>query len=80
MYQVATFNLPFGGVGESGMGAYHGPHSFNVFSHKKAVLYRGFRADNHVRYPPYTPTKQRVIRSLMSGDFLGVILALLGLK
>ncbi|BBN20246.1 hypothetical protein MPTK1_8g17640 [Marchantia polymorpha subsp. ruderalis] len=80
MLHVATSGLPFGGVGDSGMGAYHGVHSFNVFSHKKAVLYRGFRADNSIRYPPYTNKKQRLIRALMSGNFLGLILILIGLK
>ncbi|XP_039038598.1 aldehyde dehydrogenase family 3 member H1-like [Hibiscus syriacus] len=40
--QVTVPSLPFGGVGESGMGAYHGKFSFDAFSHKKAVLYRSF--------------------------------------
>ncbi|KAL2609960.1 hypothetical protein R1flu_028533 [Riccia fluitans] len=77
---VAVSSLPFGGVGESGMGAYHGPHSFNIFSHKKAILHRSFKADNGIRYPPYTTKKQKLIRSLMAGDVLGLILMLLGLK
>ncbi|KAJ6353741.1 hypothetical protein OIU76_002711 [Salix suchowensis] len=54
---VTVSNLPFGGVGESGMGSYHGKHSFDAFSHKKAVLYRSFSGDSPVRYPPYPPRK-----------------------
>jgi len=36
--QFTNHRLPFGGVGESGIGAYHGKHSFNTFSHQKAVV------------------------------------------
>ena len=45
--------LPFGGVGESGMGAYHGKLTFDLFSHKKAILKRLFWLDLKLRYPPY---------------------------
>ncbi|MEO1656272.1 MAG: aldehyde dehydrogenase family protein [Pseudomonadota bacterium] len=47
-------NLPFGGVGESGTGSFHGKHMFDTFSHMKAVMKRGFFADAPLRYPPYT--------------------------
>nr|QTQ95047.1 aldehyde dehydrogenase family 3 member H1 [Paeonia lactiflora] len=73
---VAT--LPFGGVGESGMGAYHGKFSFDAFSHKKAVMYRSFAGDASARYPPYTPGKLRLLRALMSGSIIGIICALFG--
>ncbi|KAL5704413.1 aldehyde dehydrogenase (NAD(+)) [Ranunculus cassubicifolius] len=43
--QVTVHTLPFGGVGESGMGAYHGKFSFEAFSHKKAVLYKSLAED-----------------------------------
>lgn len=72
--------LPFGGVGESGMGAYHGKHSFEAFSHKKAVLYRSFGMDVDARFPPYTQRKESFLRALFSGDFLGVIMVLAGLR
>eukprot|EP00246_Nothoceros_aenigmaticus_P015854 TRINITY_DN6855_c0_g1_i1.p1 TRINITY_DN6855_c0_g1~~TRINITY_DN6855_c0_g1_i1.p1 ORF type:complete len:515 (-),score=76.65 TRINITY_DN6855_c0_g1_i1:335-1804(-) len=72
--------LPFGGVGESGMGNYHGKRSFDAFSHNKAVVTRGYSGDNSARYPPYDKYKQNLVRSLLSGDFFGVILTLLGLK
>jgi len=45
--------LPFGGVGSSGMGAYHGKHGFDTFSHKKSVIKRGNSIDPPVRYAPY---------------------------
>jgi aldehyde dehydrogenase (NAD+) len=46
-------DLPFGGVGESGMGAYHGRTSFEAFSHRKGVLDKGTWLDVKLRYPPY---------------------------
>ena len=50
---LANPNLPFGGVGSSGLGSYHGMASFDVFSHQKSVLYRGTWLDLPFRYPPY---------------------------
>ncbi|TVQ58157.1 MAG: aldehyde dehydrogenase [Spirulina sp. DLM2.Bin59] len=46
-------SMPFGGVGESGMGAYHGKFTFDTFSHRKSVLKRKFWLDLDLRYPPY---------------------------
>ncbi len=57
--------LPFGGVGESGMGAYHGRWSFDTFSHRKAVLVKSTRVDPPLFYPPYTESKARWIRRLL---------------
>lgn len=51
--QVAVSSLPFGGVGDSGMGSYHGKAGFDTFSHYKSVLYNGFRLDLNWRYAPY---------------------------
>ncbi|WP_190810915.1 aldehyde dehydrogenase [Flagellimonas sp. S3867] len=50
---IANKNLPFGGVGHSGVGAYHGKTSFDVFSHKKAIVKRGRWIDPPLRYAPY---------------------------
>lgn len=50
---LANSELPFGGVGPSGMGAYHGKLSFETFSHKKAVFKQTTMVDVPVRYPPY---------------------------
>ncbi|MBD2177172.1 aldehyde dehydrogenase [Pseudanabaena sp. FACHB-1998] len=51
---LANPELPFGGVGDSGMGGYHGKASFDTFSHRKSVLKNSFRFDLKWRYPPYT--------------------------
>ncbi|MEK6554907.1 MAG: aldehyde dehydrogenase [Bdellovibrionota bacterium] len=59
---LANPNLPFGGIGESGMGRYHGNDSFEVFSHKKSVLKKWFALDATMRYPPYTDFKMKLIR------------------
>ncbi len=57
--------LPFGGVGTSGMGSYHGQHSFELFSHKKAVMRRSFKFENSLRYPPYFG-KLKIVKFLLS--------------
>ncbi|KAJ3671647.1 hypothetical protein LUZ60_007726 [Juncus effusus] len=75
---LANPHLPFGGVGESGIGAYHGKFSFDAFSHKKAVLSRWFLGEARARYPPYTENKQRMLRRVMNGSFVALILAVLG--
>ncbi|XP_068124817.1 aldehyde dehydrogenase family 3 member A2-like isoform X2 [Hyperolius riggenbachi] len=51
--------LPFGGVGHSGMGAYHGKHTFDTFSHKRACLIKSLSMEgvNKIRYPPYSQKK-----------------------
>jgi len=51
--QAGVPELPFGGVGASGMGSYHGRNGFETFSHAKSVLKRPFRFDFKLRYPPY---------------------------
>ncbi|OEL15345.1 Aldehyde dehydrogenase family 3 member H1 [Dichanthelium oligosanthes] len=76
--QLTNPYLPFGGVGDSGMGCYHGKFSFDCFSHKKGVLIRGFGGEATARYPPYTPEKQKILRGLINGSFFALILALLG--
>jgi aldehyde dehydrogenase (NAD+) len=59
---LASPDLPFGGVGPSGMGAYHGRFSFETFSHRKAVLVRGLRLDPKMLYPPYGRLKTRLAK------------------
>ncbi|HEY0574369.1 MAG TPA: aldehyde dehydrogenase family protein [Pseudonocardia sp.] len=56
--------LPFGGVGNSGMGAYHGEWGFQTFSHRKAVLAKPARPDPMLMYPPYTNRAKKIIRKL----------------
>lgn len=60
---LATESLPFGGVGESGMGAYHGRYSFDTFTHEKGVLVKSNRIDLPVRYAPYK-NRLRLLRFL----------------
>ncbi|GAA3328600.1 hypothetical protein GCM10020331_073210 [Ectobacillus funiculus] len=50
MYHLASPYLPFGGVGESGTGSYHGEQSFRAFSHYKSVLYQSTKWDFKLRY------------------------------
>ncbi|MFF7845813.1 aldehyde dehydrogenase family protein [Streptomyces ossamyceticus] len=58
--------LPFGGVGESGFGRYHGEHSIDTFSHTKAVLDKPLFADPlRIAYPPFTTWKDRLLRLLL---------------
>ena len=53
LVHLANPRLPFGGVGESGMGAYHGKYSFDTFSHRKGIVKRSAWFDPRLRYPPY---------------------------
>jgi aldehyde dehydrogenase (NAD+) len=57
--------LPFGGVGASGLGAYHGRFGFDTFSHLKAVLERTTWLDPDLRYPPYAEAKRRWVEWLL---------------
>ena len=62
VWHVGNVNLPFGGVGESGMGVYHGRHGFETFSHHKSVLKKSTRIDPKLAYPPYTRLKKALIK------------------
>jgi aldehyde dehydrogenase (NAD+) len=65
MGHFACPELPFGGVGPSGMGAYHGRHSFETFSHKKAVLDKKTWLDAPQRYAPYDAKKLKFIKKMV---------------
>ncbi|KAJ1265063.1 hypothetical protein BS78_08G049400 [Paspalum vaginatum] len=71
-------HLPFGGVGESGMGAYHGTFSFDAFTHMKAVLDRSFLGEAKARYPPYTPAKLKILKGVLKGNPLAMVQAIAG--
>jgi len=62
---VGNPNLPFGGVGASGMGAYHGKASFDVFTHHKSVLKKGTFLDPDFIYPPYKESKLKWVKRLL---------------
>jgi aldehyde dehydrogenase (NAD+) len=65
LVHITSPDLPFGGVGDSGMGSYHGRHSFDAFSHLKTVVKRPHGLDIKVRYPPYNQAKLRLYRKLL---------------
>jgi aldehyde dehydrogenase (NAD+) len=65
LLHFAVPGLPFGGVGESGIGAYHGRASFETFSHRKAVLKKSTSMDLSLPYPPYTESKKSWLRRLL---------------
>ena len=61
---LANSRLPFGGIGNSGIGSYHGKLSFELFSHKKSIVNRSTWFDNNLRYAPYK-NKLSLVRKLM---------------
>uniref|UniRef100_A0A8C9CT70 Aldehyde dehydrogenase family 3 member A2 n=1 Tax=Phocoena sinus TaxID=42100 RepID=A0A8C9CT70_PHOSS len=78
-------SLPFGGVGSSGMGAYHGKHSFDTFSHQRPCLLKSLKREgaNKLRYPPNSQSKVDwaklfFLKRLNRGKLGLLLLALLG--
>ncbi len=65
LFHLAVPGLPFGGVGESGMGAYHGRSSFETFTHEKSVLTKPTKLDPSVMYPPYRGLKAKLLRRFL---------------
>ncbi|MBV1892756.1 MAG: aldehyde dehydrogenase family protein [Ilumatobacteraceae bacterium] len=65
LLHLAVPDLPFGGIGPSGMGSYHGKAGFDVFSHHKPVFKKGIRPDPTLTYPPYTKRKQNLLRKFI---------------
>jgi len=61
----AVPGLPFGGVGESGYGSYHGREGVETFSNRKPIMSKPVKPDPPVQYPPWTGLKQRVLRRLL---------------
>ncbi|KAK6150580.1 hypothetical protein DH2020_015512 [Rehmannia glutinosa] len=78
--QFICDTLPFGGIGQSGFGRYHGKYSFDTFSHEKAVLHRTFFPEFEPRYPPWNDFKLDFIRLAYNLDYVGLLLLLLGLR
>lgn len=65
LLHITNPNLPFGGVGESGMGAYHGRESVRLFQHMKPVLRKSTLADPSLPYPPYNERKAKFFRKFL---------------
>lgn len=59
---MVNHNMPFGGVGQSGMGCYHGKWGFDTFSHLKPVMHRSFLADMPIRYAPFNKFKTTLLK------------------
>jgi len=72
--------LPFGGVGESGFGRYHGKYSFDTFTHEKPILRRRAFPDFWFRYPPWNDQKLELFRASYAYKYLKVFLLAVGLK
>uniref|UniRef100_UPI003216C268 aldehyde dehydrogenase family protein n=1 Tax=uncultured Draconibacterium sp. TaxID=1573823 RepID=UPI003216C268 len=62
---LSNSNLPFGGVGFSGIGSYHGKAGFDTFSHYKSILQKPFWFEPDLKYPPYSIMKMKLIRWLI---------------
>ena len=62
---LATSHMPFGGVGESGMGGYHGKFSFDTFSHYKSIVKKATWIDLPMRYHPYTPGNFKLLKMFL---------------
>jgi aldehyde dehydrogenase (NAD+) len=61
---LATSHMPFGGVGDSGMGGYHGKTGFDTFTHKKSILKKSLLLDIPLRYPPYKDSTLKLLKKL----------------
>lgn len=57
-------NLEFGGVGESGMGGYHGKFGFMNFSNRKSIMIRSNNIDIKIKYPPYSKGQEKIIKKI----------------
>jgi aldehyde dehydrogenase (NAD+) len=62
---ISNPNLPFGGVGNSGIGNYHGEAGFRAFSHYKSILAKPFGFEPKLKYPPYTKSKMKWMKRLL---------------
>lgn len=62
---VSEEHLPFGGVGQSGFGNYHGKAGFETFSHFKSILQKSFLLELDLKYPPYSSSKMKWLKRLM---------------
>jgi aldehyde dehydrogenase (NAD+) len=63
--QVASDYLPFGGVGDSGMGNYHGKASFETFTHYRSIIKKSNLIDLPIRYLPISKKKEALIKKVL---------------
>ena len=62
---LSTPHMPFGGVGQSGMGGYHGKSSFDTFTHKKSIMKKYSWLDLPMRYQPANKVKEKLVRAFL---------------
>jgi aldehyde dehydrogenase (NAD+) len=62
---ISNSKLPFGGVGNSGIGNYHGKAGFDTFSHHKSIMKRVTWIDLPLKYPPYNKTKLNLVKKVL---------------
>ena len=65
LVHLSNINLPFGGIGLSGIGSYHGKAGFDTFSHHKSLLYKSSWFEPSLKYYPYTKKKQGILKRLI---------------
>jgi len=65
LMQLSNSKLPFGGVGCSGIGNYHGEAGFRQFTHYKSILHKPFWFESNLKYPPYTKAKMKILKFLL---------------
>lgn len=65
MLHFGNPHLPFGGIGNSGMGRYHGRYTFDLFSHHRSVVRASTAIDHGLQEPPYSPTKEAILRKVL---------------
>ncbi|MGN4291839.1 aldehyde dehydrogenase [Bacillus cereus group sp. MYBK87-2] len=65
IFHSANSHLPFGGVGNAGIGAYHGKYSFDLFSHHKSIVKKSTKIDASFVFPPYNDKKMNFIRKFL---------------
>ena len=65
LMHLSNDRLPFGGVGNSGIGHYHGKFGFDAFSHQKAILKKSNYLEPELKYPPYSDAKLNILKKLL---------------
>lgn len=65
LMHISNHHLPFGGIGNSGLGNYHGKFGFDAFSHQKAILDKSIYLEPELKYPPYTDGKLKILKKLL---------------
>ena len=65
LMHLSNDRLPFGGVGNSGIGHYHGKFGFEAFSHQKAILKKSNYLEPELKYPPYSDAKLNILKKLL---------------